>query len=123
MYEPCPICGCKDHTLNACPLKPVPCLELVVGKLEASHIEPESSTNDDWATILPKCRGKPRNVVKAPKAKSHFSPYPFSARHYPTPMDFKPSSPASPAVGAASSVLFAPTVNRFEPLSEVQVSA
>lgn len=38
-------------------------------------------------------------------------------------MDFKPSSPASPAVGAASSVLFAPTVNRFEPLSEVQVSA
>lgn len=42
----CPICGNKDHTLSTCPLKPAPCSELVVTKLEANHIEPETSARE-----------------------------------------------------------------------------
>lgn len=40
VYEACPVCGGKDHTLNAFPLKPALCLELVVAKLEANHLDP-----------------------------------------------------------------------------------
>lgn len=75
VYEACLICGSKDHTLNSCPAKP-PRMELVVAKLEASHIDSSGATGDDWATIFPRRRGKPRVASKHSKARPPFHPYP-----------------------------------------------
>lgn len=38
VWEVCPICGDASHTMNLCPQKPVPCLELVVAKMDVASL-------------------------------------------------------------------------------------
>lgn len=118
VFEACPICWAKVHTLASCPTKPAPCVELVVAKMEASNLEHESSVGDDWATILPKRRGKPRLPAKAQKSKAYFSPY-----QAPSSSKVVGSKLSSPPVQFTHAVPNVDIFNSFAPIADFQISS